>query len=163
MNGAAVLWCLAHQSNFFKTTFTSLIKTTLGGIQQLQTTCGSTYPPRACFDSSVWIAIQVLVLFPLSNKQGFPFVNFPNILFLFEVHNSYTCTVFVYTYMDTHVHVYKYIHIYTWGLRSQFVKVQHTINPRCKHTSTHTEVQIKATLTNFLQLEMQFFSFFLDV
>jgi len=29
-------------------------------------------------------------------------------------------------------------------------------NPGYKHTSTHTKVQVKAGLANFLQLEMQF-------
>lgn len=128
MNEAAVLWCLAHQSNFFKSTFTSLIKTTLGGIQQqFREPAGLHIHP----DSGVWIGIEVLILFPLSNMQEFLFLNFPNILFLFEAYNSYICTMYVYTYMDTRVYVYKYRYmymtIYAWRLTSQFVKVQPTI------------------------------------
>lgn len=159
MNETAVLWCLAHQSNFFKSTFTSLIKTTLGGIQQLQRTCRSAHPPRACFDSSVWIAIEVLILLPLSNIQEFPFLNFQNILFLFEACNSYTRTMYVYTYMGTRAYMYKYRYmtIYAWGLRSQFVKVPH----RIWDMNTQAVTQLKSRLTNSLQPDMQFLCFFL--
>lgn len=55
------------------------------------------------------MAIQVLVLLPMSNKQGFPSLNFPNILLLFEVLNSSTCIVYVYAYINAHIYVYIYI------------------------------------------------------
>lgn len=62
-------------------------------------------------------------------------------------------------YMCTNIYIYN--HIY---LRVEVpVYEGSAYNPGYKHTSTHTEVQLKARLTNFLQLEMQFLSFFLDV
>lgn len=119
-NGLSLQWMellfcdvLSIKAIFFESALTSLIKTTLWGIQQLQRTCGSAHPPGACFDSGVWIAIEVMVLFPLSNKQGVPFLNFPNIIFLFEVLDSCTCIVYVYTYMDTHIYMHIYIYRHT--------------------------------------------------
>lgn len=97
----------------------------------------------------------MLGLFPLSNKQVFPFLNFQNILFLFKVHNSFTHTV-SYTYSNAHVHTYTHTHIYIYNLYACLrVKVPvhegSVHDPGYKHTSTYIEVQLKAAwLTNFL-------------
>lgn len=114
MNGAAVLWCLAHQSNFFESAFTSLIKTTLWGIQQLQRTCGSAHPPGAL--TAVYeLLLKWWFCFHYQINRGFLFwisqTLFSCLKFLIPIHAQ---CIYTHTWILTYMCIYRYIetHIY---------------------------------------------------
>lgn len=122
VNGAAALWCLAQQSNFFQSTFTSLIETTLGGIQQLQRTFRPAHHPELALTAACELLFECWFCSLYQTNRGwFSLLNFPNVLLLFEVPDSpCACSVCIHIYGCSRVRAYTYTRIWPrvperWG------------------------------------------------